>query len=130
MSEAAALLEMACEELDQAEVMADAGIVERKIWSSLYYAMFYAADAALISLGLDPTSHRGTNTLVGKELYRERSLINKSEASFYSEMRRVREDMDYSPYAVPPDRDLQEEFGRVGAFISSMEEIVENSNDE
>ena len=119
---------MAREELDQARAMADASIVERKIWSSLYYAMFYAADAALIALGFDPRSHRGTNTLVGKELYRERSLIDKSEASFYSEMRRLREDLDYSPYAVPPDRDLEAEFERVDSFISRMDRIVKDAN--
>ena len=119
---------MAREELDQARAMADAGIVERKIWSSLYYAMFYAADAALITLGFDPRSHRGTNTLVGKELYRERSLIGKSEASYYSEMRRLREDLDYSPHAVPPDRDLEQEFERVDSFISHMDRIVKDAN--
>lgn len=90
------LVSMAREEVVDAEKMWGAGVSERKVWSSIYYSMFYAAKAALASLGFDTKTHRGVNTLVGKELYRERSLIEKEEASFFSEMRRLREDLDYT----------------------------------
>lgn len=106
--------------------MGGAGISERKVWSSIYYAVFYAARAALLSLGFDTRSHRGVNAPVGRELYREHGMVNRSEASFFSEMRRLREDLDYSPYAVLPDRDVEEGFSLADEFIDSMEEIVQS----
>lgn len=126
MSEVKDLISMAREEVVDAEKMLDAGISERKAWSSVYYSMFYAAKAALLSLGFDTKTHRGVNTLVGKELYLERSLIGKEEASFFSEMRRLREDLDYNPYAVLPDREVERALATAEEFIASMEGIVES----
>lgn len=115
---------MAREEFQQALLMDKAGVVERKRWSTLYYAMFYAANGALLALGEEPSSHRGVNVLVGKVLYDEYGLLDKSDASFYSELRRLREDLDYSPYAVLPERDLANAYDRVDDFIDRMGDIV------
>lgn len=123
-SEAEDMLEMAREELEQVRIMDDAGVAERKLWSSLYYALFYAADGALLALGYEPRSHRGVNVLVGKVLYQERGLIEKATASFYSEMRRLREDLDYSPHAVLPERELSDANQRADAFVESMGNVV------
>lgn len=124
LSEAEDLISMARQEAADAEKMLDAGVSERKVWSSIYYSMFYAAKAALVSLGFDTKTHRGVNTLVGKELYLERSLLEKEEASFFSEMRRLREDLDYNPYAVLPDREVERGLSLAEEFITSMEGIV------
>lgn len=116
---------MAREELDQLPLMAESGVVERKRWSSVYYAMFYAAEAALRAVGFEPRTHTGVNTLVGKELYKERQLVDKEHASFYSEMRRLREDLDYSPYAVLPERSLDDAIDLAETFIDTMAAIVD-----
>lgn len=128
LSEPEELIEMAREEFEQGRIMYEAGVTERKLWSSLYYSMFYAANAGLFALGYDPTSHRGTNMLVGRELYKEHGVIEKRTASFYSEMRRHREDLDYSPHAALPERELGEARNLAEAFIDAMERIVSNSS--
>lgn len=37
------------------------GISDRMFWSPLYYAVFYAAKAALLRLGFEPKTHEGTD---------------------------------------------------------------------
>ncbi len=121
------LVEMGKEELDEAKKMNNADIKERKIWSTIYYALFYSAKGALISLGHNPRTHKGVNSLVGKILYKEKKRIDRSKASFYSEARRLREDLDYDPYAIPPNKDLEKAFKLTKKFIEKMETIVKSN---
>lgn len=58
---------------------------------------------------------------------RANSLLKprRRRASFYSEMRRLREDLDYSPYAVLPERSLEAAIDLAESFIETMAAIIE-----
>lgn len=99
------------------------GISERMFWNSLYYALFYAAKAALLSLGHEPTTHRGTDRLVGKALYKEEDLIEVEDAKLFSRMRTVREEIDYNPFA-KIDRERERTKDEVTELIEKFREIA------
>jgi uncharacterized protein (UPF0332 family) len=49
----------------------------RALFNRLYYAAFYSAKAALMSIGEKPKTHRGTSHLVFKILHHEKNEIDK-----------------------------------------------------
>jgi len=103
------------------------GISDRMFWSSLYYAVFYAAKAALLSLGFEPKTHKGTDRLVGQILFKDEGLIGKDEAKLFSRLRTVREEIDYNPSS-EVNLDGREMKARAKEFIGVMKEIVERES--
>ena len=59
------LLDKACEDLKASEMMMENGIF-RIAASRIYYAMFYIAEAVLLTKGLSFSSHKG---LISSELF-------------------------------------------------------------
>lgn len=111
------------------EALADARLDElskRSSWSNLHYSAFYSAKAALISMGKEPGTHRGTDNLVGKILYKQENLIKSETASFYSNLRRIREEIEYEPHAVIHE-DLENNIREVKNFIQKMEKVVRSN---
>ena len=51
--------------LEQARVLREAGHPDGAV-SRAYYAAFHAARAMVLSIGLEPRSHRGLTTLLGQ----------------------------------------------------------------
>lgn len=49
----------------------------RALFNRLYYAAFYSAKAALMSIGEKPKTHQGTSHLVFKILHHEKNKIDK-----------------------------------------------------
>ena len=117
-------LEMAESALSDAKLVQNKS--ERLFWNSTYYTVFYAAKAALISIGQDAGSHSGTDNLVGKILYKEEELIDSETAAFYSDLRRIREEIDYEP-TTTIERNKQETLEKIADLIQKMKQIVEEN---
>ena len=121
MSEAEEYLEMS------EEAFADTGVEglsDRAYWNSLYYSSFYAAKAALLSLGFEPKTHSGTDTLVGKILYKDEGFIDREEAKLFSQLKTIREEKDYDPEAeIGFEKDSMRE--KASKLIQKFEEVAE-----
>lgn len=125
MSEAEEFVRLAEESLGDLESVED--ISDRMFWNSLYYSVFYAAKAALYSLGFEPKTHEGTDTLVGKILCMDEGVITREQSKFYSRMRTTREEVDYNPLA-SVEWNKEEMKEKAKNFIQDMKEIVEEQN--
>jgi uncharacterized protein (UPF0332 family) len=96
MSEIEKLREMSSSSLSDAKMVKQDS--DRLFWNSLYYSLFYAAKAALQSKGIEPGTHSGTDRQLGKTFYKEKDMLTSDQTAFYSDIRRIREEMDYEPY--------------------------------
>ena len=121
MSEVDKYLEMAESSLKDAKMVKNDS--ERLFWNSLYYSLFYSARASLISKGFEPKTHSGTDSLIGRELYKKEEIISADEASFYSDMRRIREEVDYEPFTTIT-KDKDESIQNAESLISKFKEII------
>jgi uncharacterized protein (UPF0332 family) len=127
LSESEELIEMAESSLADARYVQEES--ERLFWNSVYYAEFYAAKAALLHLGFQPKTHSGTDTLVGKILYKDEDLIDRETAKNYSRLRTLREEIDYNPGAnITTEKD--EMLGSTAEFVSKMKQIVHETGSE
>ncbi|MFO7794443.1 MAG: HEPN domain-containing protein [Candidatus Nanohaloarchaea archaeon] len=121
MSEAEEYLEMSEEAFADTSVE---GLSDRGYWNSLYYSSFYAAKAALLSLGFEPKTHSGTDTLVGKILYKDEEFISREEAKLFSQLKTIREEKDYNPEAeIGFDKDSMRE--KASKLIQKFKEVAE-----
>ncbi len=76
MKEAASLIERAKKYLDSAEKLLEAGDYESAT-SRAYYAMFYAAEAALLTKGLSFSSHKGVISAFGEQFIKTGDLARE-----------------------------------------------------
>ena len=111
------------------EALSDARMVQGKsdrlFWNS-YYSLFYGAKAALLSISHEARSHSETDNQVGRVLYKEKELISSKEASFYSDIRRIREEMDYQPDATI-NRDQDQTINEAENLLKTFEKLVGGS---
>lgn len=126
MSRAQEFMEMAEDAVSDARMVK--GKSNRLLWNSHYYAVFYGAEAALLSIGEQGRSHLGTDRQVGKILYKERNLIDSDTASFYSNIRRIREEIDYQP-VVNINNDPDESLDRVVEILEKFENTIERDGE-
>ena len=100
------------------------GLSDRAYWNSLYYSSFYAAKAALLSLGFEPKTHSGTDSLVGKILYKDEEIISREEAKLFSQLKTIREEQDYNPKAKTDfdKRDMRQQASRL---IQKFKQVTE-----
>ncbi len=127
MSEAEQFIGLAEESLGDLESVED--VSDRMFWNSLYYSVFYSAKAALHSLGFEPKTHEGTDTLVGKILCVDEGFITREQSKFYSRMRTTREEVDYNPLA-SIEWNKEEMKEKAVNFIHDMKEIVEDQDNQ
>jgi hypothetical protein len=95
---AAAELERAAECLREAQALHAAGLPYGAA-SRAYYAVFHAARALLLSIGLEARTHKGVASMVGDHFIRPGTLPVVT-GRLLSRMQRDREDADYMTGAV------------------------------
>ncbi|MBI4788373.1 MAG: HEPN domain-containing protein [Chloroflexi bacterium] len=88
--------------------------------SRAYYAVLYAADAALATKGFVPKSHSGTNTLFGYHVIQKKRVDAKFKGLF-RRIEKARNDADYHP-KVPFNReDAEYWLERAKEFVTAIE---------
>ncbi|MGH3102993.1 MAG: HEPN domain-containing protein [Gaiellaceae bacterium] len=110
-----ARLERSRQELGAARVLEERGFALQAI-SRAYYAAFYAAQEALVSLGETRSKHSGVLSAFGRRVVREGGLAEQAGRLLRSLFER-RNDADYG--GVPASREVAE------AAIDDAERFVE-----
>jgi uncharacterized protein (UPF0332 family) len=80
MNATEALLGRAQQALTSARVLLETNDANGAI-SRAYYAMFYAAEAALLRKGVEASTHAGVLAMFGEHLVRRRSLLRSMAAT-------------------------------------------------
>lgn len=124
MREVEELLDKAERTLEDAEKAFDEDMLVSTIQNRIYYAMFYAAQAALISKGHDLGSHQGVKIKIGEILIKEKGL-EREWGRFFSQQQTYREQADYQIDVDIEREDLQEYLKKSDQFIRKMRELSE-----
>lgn len=124
MNEVKKLIEKSEDTLQDAEKAYQQEMLLSTVQNRIYYSLYYAAQAALISLGYDIGTHEGVKIKIGEEMVLE-GLLDKKWGRFYSQQQTYREQADYQ-LDVDIERDDLEEFIEDSRrFIEQMKEIIE-----
>lgn len=115
-------LEKAGRLLDDAQLLLKEERYESSINRS-YYAALTAAKAVLILFGIDPKTHEGVKTMVGKKLIQDGYMSNEYGKWFRSLMFE-REDADYADYAAVDRADAEDAYKNASSFIQKSREIA------
>jgi uncharacterized protein (UPF0332 family) len=93
--------------------------------SRAYYAMHYAARAALLTENLSPKTHRGLISEFGNKLVRLGNL-SKKELEELSSGLRYRLKSDYEPDFEIDKADLKEQITNAEEFIESIKNFIKS----
>lgn len=89
----------------------------------IYYAMFYAVNALLITSGLSSSKHSGVRALFNREFV-NKGLIEVHLGKFYSDMLDNRQEGDYKDFVEFEKEDVREWLRKAEEFISKIEETT------
>ena len=97
------------------------GLVEKKYWNTLanrlYYALFHAVSALLISDQHEVGTHRGAVNQFSL-YYIKTGIFSKDEGRLYSNLQKLREDGDYNCYIDVDQKDVE-------PFIEPTRQLIE-----
>lgn len=84
-------------------------IISVRLWEAaanrLYYALYHAVTALLVSNKLSASTHQGTVTLLGKHFV-QTGLFTTEEGRFYSQLQTLRENGDYNCFIQVTEEDI------------------------
>ena len=89
----------------------------------IYYAMFYAVNALLITRGLASSKHSGIRALFNKEFV-NRDLIERAFGKFYTDMYDRRQKGDYRDFVKFEKKDVEVWLETAEAFIDKVEKLT------
>lgn len=115
---AAEELRLARETLEAARVLAAAGL-HRHAVGRAYYAIFHAACALLVSVGLRARTHEGLRSLINEHFVRPGKLAAEHARAF-RQTAGDRTDADYDASATFTGEDSQGGIARAEAFVEAV----------
>jgi len=89
----------------------------------IYYAMFYAVNALLITKGLSSSKHSGVRALFNKEIV-NKGLIERQWGEFYSDMFDRRQKGDYSDFVKFKKQDVEIWLKKAEEFMGIMRRLT------
>lgn len=89
----------------------------------IYYAMFYAVNALLMTKGLSASKHSGVRALFNREII-NKGLMEKQMGKFYSEMFDRRQKGDYEDFVKFNKEDVKVWLRKAEEFIGKIEELM------
>lgn len=116
-------LQVAEVKLDHARQIFDIGLYDDTI-SRAYYAMFYAAKAALLNEGLDLRKHSATVAKF-RELFVITGRVEADYLRYLGRAQSARERSDYAPFIPANREDALEILTTTETFITRMTKIIE-----
>ncbi|KAF0107533.1 MAG: hypothetical protein FD146_1567 [Anaerolineaceae bacterium] len=108
--------------LDHARQIFAIGLFDDAI-SRAYYAMFYAAKAALLSKGLDLRRHSASIAKF-RELFVITGQVDAEYLHYLGQAQSARERSDYAPFAPVSGEGAKEILEAAGTFIAKVKEIL------
>ena len=91
----------------------------------IYYAMFYAVNALLITKGFSSSKHAGILGIFNREIV-NKGLIEKELGKFYSEMLDNRQEGDYKDFVKFEKEDVKVWLEKAEKFIDKIEKLTLN----
>lgn len=119
---AASELARAGESLRAAEVLIDASLLH-DAESRLYYALYHAALAVLLTEGVEPRSHAGTANLLGLHFVKTGRLA-PGDGRLFARIQKYRLEADYGRDFVLTVDALREDLAACAAFVERARAIV------
>ncbi len=119
------LLEMAEESIKAAKLLAGEN-VNRFAVSRAYYAMFYCAEALLLSKDLSFSKHSGVIAAFGKEFSKTGALPSEYHRHLI-EAAEIREDGDYDFTAVIEDGECTRQISRAEEILQAAARYLQGS---
>lgn len=99
------------------------GVTLESTVNRIYYAIFYAVNALLITKGLSSSKHAGVLALFNREIIKN-GLIEKRFGKFYSDMFDNRQEGDYKDFVKFEKEDVEEWLNKAEKFINKIEELT------
>ena len=90
----------------------------------IYYAMFYAVNALLITKGLYSSKHSGVRAIFNREIV-NKGLIEKQWGEFFTDMFDRRQKGDYKDFVKFEKQDIEEWLKKSGEFINKIEQLTQ-----
>lgn len=125
MSEIEELIELSHGALGDARILRNEGSL-RAAQNRIYYALFYAAKAVLLTLGEEPVTHRGVTSLFGQKVVKE-GPATREDGRFFADEQRKRYEADYEPGTKFEPEAIDESIAEAEKFIEEMKSIVEDT---
>lgn len=98
----------------------------------IYYAMFYAVNALLLTKGLSSSKHTGVRALFNREFVKK-GLVEVHWGKFYSDMFDNRHEGDYKDFVKFEKEDVEIWLEKAEDFIKEIQEltlkIIEEGNE-
>ena len=85
----------------------------------IYYAMFYAVNALLITKGLYSSKHSGVRSIFNREIV-NKGLIEKKWGEFFADMFDRRQKGDYKDFMKFEKQDIEEWLKKSEEFINKI----------
>lgn len=89
----------------------------------IYYAVFYAVNALLITKGLYSSKHSGVRAIFNREII-SKGLIEKQWGEFYSDMFDRRQKGDYKDFVKFEKQDVEEWLKKAEEFINKIDKLA------
>lgn len=90
-----------------------------------YYAMFYAAKAALLAIDQDSHSHSGTISQFSQHLVKT-NRVERQYGRILSRMMQAREVSDYNPTRRSSLEEAKEAIANATSFVARIKELLHN----
>lgn len=115
-------LEKAKNTLSDAKIYIDRASLNSTV-NRIYYAMFYAVNALLLTKGLSSSKHSGIRALLNREFV-NKGLLDKDWGRFYSDMFDNRQEDDYKDFVKFEKKDVKEWLELAEDFIGNTEGLI------
>jgi uncharacterized protein (UPF0332 family) len=89
----------------------------------IYYAVFYAVNALVLSRGLASAKHSGVRALFNREFVKE-GLFDKDLGRFFSDMYDNRQEGDYKDFVEFDRNEVSTWLGKAEIFIARIQELI------
>ena len=89
----------------------------------IYYAMFYAVNALLITKGLYSSKHSGVRAIFNREIV-NKGLIEKQWGEFFTDMFDRRQKGDYKDFVEFEKQEVEEWLKKSEEFINIIDKLV------
>lgn len=112
---------------------ADGALVEAKDCASLghwnlaanrlYYAVYYASSALLISAGFAAKTHEGTIGMIGQHYVRT-GILSSEDGTLLARLQNMRHTGDYDDFLDWEKEDVEPYMPKVEAFIKEIKQVI------
>lgn len=89
----------------------------------IYYAVFYAVNALLITQGLYSSKHSGVRAIFNREIV-NKGLIEKQWGEFFADMFDRRQKGDYKDFVKFEKQDVEEWLKKAEEFINKIDKLA------